>query len=236
MKFIDDDKWLGEPIQVVSEEQFRDEFSRQFLSYIHSGAQTIQVSQNRRARVEIFLMRFEEEISVMEVSRRLGKSYHSTMKRYQAFIKDLRNKVMARIPQGSSRVTFKDITALIKSIYSGENKHIINHSREEIASAYKVLLEASNAGDIPPIPKSWSTSMENLFSMAKPEENVLAMSVQELDLSMRTKLCIRSLGAQTIRDLTKYSAKELLCQHTFGEKSLSELLNELNRIGVALKH
>lgn len=232
MKFIEDDKWLGEPIQVVSEGQFRDEFSRQFLSYLHSGAETIQTSQHRRARVEIFLMRFEEGISVTEVSRRLGKSYHSTMKRYQAFIKDLRNKVMARIPEGSARVTYKDITDLIKKIYSGESEHIILHSREDIVSAYKVLFEASNAGEIPPIPKFWAVKMENLLSNAKPEEDTLAMSVKNLDLSIRTRLCIRSLGAQTVGDLTNYSAEDLC---SFGAKSLNELLNELNRIGVALK-
>lgn len=230
MKFIEDDKWLGESIQVVSEEEFRDEFSRQFLSYLHSGAETIQISQHRRARVEIFLVRFEEEITVKEVSRRLGQSYHSTMKRYQGFVKDLQNKVMAKIPKGSAIVTYKDITGLIRDIYSGESEHIIRHSRGDILSAYRVLFEASNAGEIPPIPTFWAVKVENLFSEAKPEKNILAMSVKNLDLSIRTINGIRSLGAQTVGELANYSAEELLRKRNFGAKSLNELLNELRSI------
>ncbi len=74
-------------------------------------------------------------------------------------------------------------------------------------------------------------------ALGAPEDqgDVLARKVGELDLSVRSLKCIRSLGCETLADLVQHSDKELLECPNFGQTSLTEVKRRLEAFGLTLK-
>jgi len=60
--------------------------------------------------------------------------------------------------------------------------------------------------------------------------NLLLMKISELELTTRTSNSLEILGAKTIADLVSYTEKSLLRSPNFGQKSLNELKNILDRL------
>ncbi|MEM9556524.1 MAG: DNA-directed RNA polymerase subunit alpha [Acidobacteriota bacterium] len=69
---------------------------------------------------------------------------------------------------------------------------------------------------------------EELSSMDK----LLAKSIDELDLSVRSANCLKNANIHTLRDLVRRSEKEMLETKNFGKKSLEELQEVLGKLGL----
>ena len=63
---------------------------------------------------------------------------------------------------------------------------------------------------------------------------VLAMSPDMLNLSVRSRNCLKNAGIKTMRELVSKSEKELLKYRNFGRKSLNEIKNGLSELGLTL--
>ena len=75
---------------------------------------------------------------------------------------------------------------------------------------------------------------DSLGPMADSElETVLAKSLDEFDLSVRTANCLKNASISTVRDLVSRSEKDILEIKNFGKKSLEELQELLARLGLA---
>ena len=75
-------------------------------------------------------------------------------------------------------------------------------------------------------------SMREGTGAGKPEElsgmdKLLAKSIDELDLSVRSANCLKNANIHTLRDLVRRSEKEMLETKNFGRKSLEELQDVL---------
>jgi DNA-directed RNA polymerase subunit alpha len=73
--------------------------------------------------------------------------------------------------------------------------------------------------------------------MAFSSENVNALlgkSVEELELSVRANNCLRNANITSIGELIQRTEAELMKTKNFGKKSLQEIKDELNRIGLSL--
>ncbi len=62
---------------------------------------------------------------------------------------------------------------------------------------------------------------------------VLAKSLDEFDLSVRTANCLKNASIATVGDLVSHSEKEVLEIKNFGKKSLEELQELLTRLGLS---
>lgn len=69
--------------------------------------------------------------------------------------------------------------------------------------------------------------------LAIPEEQY-NMPVEQLDLSVRTINCLRRANIATVGELTTKTEKDLLQLRNFGQKSLSEIYDRLQRLGLTL--
>jgi DNA-directed RNA polymerase subunit alpha len=70
---------------------------------------------------------------------------------------------------------------------------------------------------------------------AATEENEhLAKSVEDLDLSARSYNCLRNANIQTVRELVQKTEAELLATKNFGQKSLTEIVDILSGMGLSL--
>ena len=80
-------------------------------------------------------------------------------------------------------------------------------------------------------------SMREGTGAGKPEElsgmdKLLAKSIDELDLSVRSANCLKNANIHTLRDLVRRSEKDMLETKNFGRKSLEELQDVLGGLGL----
>ena len=72
----------------------------------------------------------------------------------------------------------------------------------------------------------------------KPEskkEKVLEMSIEDLDLSVRSYNCLKRAGINTVEDLANKTEEEMMKVRNLGRKSLDEVKYKLHGLGLALK-
>ncbi len=71
----------------------------------------------------------------------------------------------------------------------------------------------------------------------KPEshrDKVLGMTIEELDLSVRSFNCLKRAGINTVEDLINRSEDDMMKVRNLGRKSLEEVINKLAAMGLAL--
>ena len=68
------------------------------------------------------------------------------------------------------------------------------------------------------------------------QQKVLEMSVEDLDVSVRSYNCLKRAGIHTVEDLTKKSEEDMLKVRNLGRKSLEEVINKLHDLGLDLRN
>ena len=67
------------------------------------------------------------------------------------------------------------------------------------------------------------------------KENVLEMTIEELDLSVRSFNCLKRAGIDTVEDLTNRTEEDMIKVRNLGKKSLEEVIAKLHSLGLDLK-
>lgn len=84
-----------------------------------------------------------------------------------------------------------------------------------------------------------SDNAKNTEIMSEKEESkkekVLEMSIEELDLSVRSYNCLKRAGINTVDDLANKTEEEMMKVRNLGRKSLEEVLNKMAELGLALR-
>ena len=63
---------------------------------------------------------------------------------------------------------------------------------------------------------------------------VLEMSIDELELSVRSYNCLKRAGINTVEELTNRTSEDMMKVRNLGRKSLEEVLNKLKELGLEL--
>ncbi len=66
------------------------------------------------------------------------------------------------------------------------------------------------------------------------KETVLAMSIDELELSVRSYNCLKRAGINTVEELTNKTSEDMMKVRNLGRKSLEEVLAKLKELGLQL--
>jgi DNA-directed RNA polymerase, alpha subunit, bacterial and chloroplast-type len=69
----------------------------------------------------------------------------------------------------------------------------------------------------------------------KDKEKVLEMTIEELDLSVRSFNCLKRAGINTVEDLINKSEDDMMKVRNLGRKSLEEVIQKLNNLGFDLR-
>ncbi|AIS53163.1 DNA-directed RNA polymerase subunit alpha [Thermoanaerobacter kivui] len=72
----------------------------------------------------------------------------------------------------------------------------------------------------------------------KPEKKIekpLDMTIEELDLSVRSYNCLKRAGINTVQELTQKTEEEMMKVRNLGKKSLEEVKQKLEALGLSLK-
>ena len=67
------------------------------------------------------------------------------------------------------------------------------------------------------------------------KEKVLEMTIEELDLSVRSFNCLKRAGINTVEDLTNRTEDDMMKVRNLGKKSLDEVINKLHSFGLELR-
>ena len=67
------------------------------------------------------------------------------------------------------------------------------------------------------------------------KEKVLEMTIEDLDMSVRSFNCLKRAGIDTVEDLTKRTESEMIKFRNLGKKSLDEGIQKLHSLGLELK-
>ncbi|KUO68718.1 MAG: DNA-directed RNA polymerase subunit alpha [Clostridia bacterium BRH_c25] len=67
------------------------------------------------------------------------------------------------------------------------------------------------------------------------KEKVLEMTIEELDLSVRSFNCLKRAGINTVEELTQRTEEDMMKVRNLGKKSLEEVQQKLEALGLGLK-
>lgn len=69
----------------------------------------------------------------------------------------------------------------------------------------------------------------------KGKEKILEMTIEDLDLSVRSFNCLKRAGINTVEDLINKSEEDMMKVRNLGRKSLEEVIQKLNSLGFSLQ-
>ena len=106
-------------------------------------------------------------------------------------------------------------------------------AKEAISFGAKILNEHLN------LFVDLSDEAKNVEIMVEREETkkekVLEMTIEELDMSVRSFNCLKRAGIDTVEDLTNRTEADMIKVRNLGKKSLEEVIQKLHSLGLDLK-
>ena len=67
------------------------------------------------------------------------------------------------------------------------------------------------------------------------KEKVLEMTIEELDLSVRSFNCLKRAGINTVEDLINFTEEDMIKVRNLGKKSLEEVISKIASLGLSLR-
>ena len=67
------------------------------------------------------------------------------------------------------------------------------------------------------------------------KEKVLEMTIEELDMSVRSFNCLKRAGIDTVEDRTNRTEEDMITVRNLGKKSLEEVIQKLDSLGLSLR-
>ncbi|KHF28886.1 DNA-directed RNA polymerase subunit alpha [Anoxybacillus sp. BCO1] len=67
------------------------------------------------------------------------------------------------------------------------------------------------------------------------KEKVLEMTIEELDLSVRSYNCLKRAGINTVQELAQKTEEDMMKVRNLGRKSLEEVKAKLEELGLSLR-
>lgn len=67
------------------------------------------------------------------------------------------------------------------------------------------------------------------------KDKILEMTIEELDLSVRSYNCLKRAGINSVEELTQKTEEDMIKVRNLGKKSLEEVIHKLNELGLYLK-
>ena len=107
------------------------------------------------------------------------------------------------------------------------------NAKEAVSLAAKILSEHLN------LFIELSDEAKNTEIMVDREETikekVLEMTIEELDMSVRSFNCLKRAGIDTVEDLINRTEEDMMKVRNLGKKSLEEVIQKLQSLGLSLK-
>lgn len=220
------------------------------------GAKTVEISAEGPCEVTADSIKCDSEVEIlnpemhiatlgdgarlyMEITLDKGRGYISA-ERNKA---NMQNNVIGILPIDSI------YTPVLKVNFGVENTRVgqitdydkltlevwtngVINAQEAVSLAAKVLTEHLNLF-VDLSDKGYNTEIM-VEKDDKGKEKALEMTIEELDLSVRSFNCLKRAGINTVEDLINKSEDEMMKVRNLGRKSLEEVMAKLDSLGFTL--
>ncbi|MCL1944263.1 MAG: DNA-directed RNA polymerase subunit alpha [Firmicutes bacterium] len=123
-------------------------------------------------------------------------------------------------------IDFDKLTIDVKTDGSLTAKDVLSLAARSISDHMKIFTELSSVYG----------NMEILISRIEDKQaKVLEMSIEDMDLSVRSYNCLKRAGIHTIEDLTRRTEDDMLKVRNLGRKSLDEVIQKLRGLQLDLR-
>ena len=195
------------------------------------GPKTLEISAEGPCVVTAASIKSDSEVEVLNPELHiatLGEGarlyMELTLDKGRGYVSNERNK--QNMPEG----VIGEIA--VDSIYTPVLKVNFN-AQEAVSLAAKVLTDHLNLFvDLSDKGKSTEIMVEKDEG---GKEKVLEMTIEELDLSVRSFNCLKRAGINTVEDLINKSEDEMMKVRNLGRKSLEEVIWKLASLGLSLR-
>jgi len=106
---------------------------------------------------------------------------------------------------------------------------------EAVTSSAEILIKYLALFKITDIPRIQEDEESTKASDEGNKSSVLQMSIDDLDLTVRSNNCLRRAGINTVEDIINKTEEELNCVRNLGTKSLEEIKEKINALGLHLR-
>ncbi len=106
-------------------------------------------------------------------------------------------------------------------------------AKEAVSLAAKILTEHLNL--FVDLSDEGQNAKVMIETIEKGKEKVLEMTIEELDLSVRSFNCLKRAGINTVEDLACKTEEDMMKVRNLGRKSLEEVINKLATLGLSFK-
>ena len=172
---------------------------------------------------------------VMEMTADKGRGYNTAVKNKKP------NQDISVLPIDSIYTPVKKVNYTVENTRVGQmvdyDKLVIEVWTDGSLKAYEALSLAAKVmtGHLE-LFIDLSEATKNTQVMVEKEESkkekVLEMSIEELELSVRSFNCLKRAGISTVEDLANKTESEMAKVRNLGKKSLDEVINKLHALGL----
>ena len=230
------------------------------IAKLHTnGPKTVEINAEGPCIVTAESIKTDSEVEILNPEMHIAtlgegaKLYMEiTLNKGRGYVSAERNK--AEIAENASIIGVLPIdsiyTPVLKVNYVVENTRVgqitdydkltldvwtngVINAQEAVSFAAKVLTEHLN------LFVNLSDKLTNTEIMIEVnnqgKEKVLEMTIEELDLSVRSFNCLKRAGINTVEDLINKSEDDMMKVRNLGRKSLEEVVEKLNSLGFQLQ-
>lgn len=228
---------------------------KQLALAIHSdGEKTLVIDANKEGVVTAADIQTDADVEILNPDLYIctiakGGSLHAEMTAHKGrgYVSAERNKqygqAIGLIPVDSIYTPVKKVNYTIENTRVGQitdydklilevwtNKTI--RAEEAVSLAAKIMSEHLN------LFIDLSEKAKNTEFMVEKEdsgkEKILEMTIEELDLSVRSYNCLKRAGINTVQNLIEKTEEEMMKVRNLGRKSLEEVLQKIDSLGLKL--
>ena len=171
----------------------------------------------------------------MEMTADMGRGYNSSEKNKKP------DQDVSMLPIDSIYTPVKKVNYQVENTRVGQmvdfDKLIIEVWTDGSLKAYEALSLAAKVmtGHLELFIDLSETAKNTQVMIEKEEskkEKVLEMSIEELELSVRSFNCLKRAGIATVEDLTNKTSSDMMKVRNLGKKSLDEVIAKLHGLGL----
>ncbi|MBQ2943666.1 MAG: DNA-directed RNA polymerase subunit alpha [Ruminococcus sp.] len=229
---------------------------KSLVAKLHSnGPKTVEISAEGPCTVTADMIKCDSEVEILTPDLRIATlgenaklNMEITLDKGRGYVPAERNKALS----GNTIIGVLPVdsiyTPVLKVNYTVDNTRVgqitdydkltldvwtngVLNAQEAVSLAAKVLCEHLNLF----VDLSDRGSQEIMVVKEdSSKEKVLEMTIEELDLSVRSFNCLKRAGINTVEDLIGKSEEEMMKVRNLGRKSLEEVMQKLASLGFSL--
>ena len=231
---------------------------KSLVAKLHSnGPKTVEISAEGPCTVTADMIKCDSEVEILTPDLRIATlgenaklNMEITLDRGRGYVPAERNKAL----MGSDVIGVLPVDSIYTPVFK-VNYTVDNTRVGQITDYDKLTLSVwtngvINAQEAVSLAAKVLTSHLNLFvdlsdrgynteimveKDDKGKEKVLEMTIEELDLSVRSFNCLKRAGINTVEDLINKSEEDMMKVRNLGRKSLEEVIYKLSTLGFGLR-